>query len=123
MYIFIKKLLLPEIASNVWIGANDRKTEKFFTWVGTNKALQSTYRNWKLGEPNNSGGGEDCGLFLTDAQWNDASCGRTFPYICEMGLCGDNATYRDVAGGFRCECDSGFTGDGYTCTCKYIHTS
>ena len=35
---------------------------------------------------------------------------------CHNVSCGENATCIDEVGNYSCECDSGFTGDGYNCT-------
>ena len=37
---------------------------------------------------------------------------------CHNVSCGENATCIDEVGNYSCECDSGFTGDGYNCTGK-----
>lgn len=53
-------------------------------------------------------------------------------------LCDDNAMCIDTEGSYNCSCDSGYTGDGFTCsglstknllslcltlyTCMYVHT-
>ena len=38
--------------------------------------------------------------------------------------CGENATCVNTEGNYSCQCDTGFTGDGYNCTglvCVCIH--
>ena len=37
---------------------------------------------------------------------------------CHNVSCGEDATCTDEVGNYSCECDSGFTGDGYNCTGK-----
>ena len=41
---------------------------------------------------------------------------------CAMGLdeCSDDAACTDTDGSYECTCNSGFTGDGFTCTSKSI---
>ena len=36
----------------------------------------------------------------------------------DVDNCADNAVCTNTDGGFTCECNSGFTGDGVTCTGK-----
>ncbi|KAK0132904.1 C-type lectin domain family 10 member A [Merluccius polli] len=63
-----------------WIGLSDRDTEGTWKWVdGTN--MTSSF--WKDGEPNNYDGMEDCGVTSVKGGWNDVSCTRPFPWICE----------------------------------------
>ncbi|XP_037263129.1 C-type lectin domain family 4 member G-like [Falco rusticolus] len=40
-----------------WIGLHDRSSEGSFQWVD---GSPSTYRNWRWGQPDEAGGGEDC---------------------------------------------------------------
>ena len=35
---------------------------------------------------------------------------------CLDGTCGENAKCVNTEGNYTCECDPGFTGDGYSCT-------
>ena len=52
-------LLLTAAAGNtVWIGGTDAAVEGAWVWSPTNTPL--TYTNWKAGEPNDYGSGEDC---------------------------------------------------------------
>jgi len=65
-----------------WTGGNDRAREGTWTWYS---GQAWTYSNWHSGEPNDSGGNEDCmqfGRFL-DYSWNDEPCTSSFRYICE----------------------------------------
>ncbi|XP_077183498.1 CD209 antigen-like protein C [Paroedura picta] len=67
--------------ADYWIGLHDMKNENTFVWLD-NSPL--TYTNWNLGEPNNYGTGEDCGMIQKDGYWNDLGCGETlFGSICE----------------------------------------
>ena len=40
----------------------------------------STYRNWKDGEPNDSG---DCGSIQDGDKWSDTECDDKYHYLCE----------------------------------------
>ncbi len=67
-----------------WIGLSDTDTEGTFLWVNGKSA---TISPWNEGEPNDSGGVEDCvGLFTsgeTAGTWNDFDCGSERAFICE----------------------------------------
>jgi Lectin C-type domain. len=70
-----------------WLGASDAATEGTWKWVtGPENGTGLTYTNWNSGEPNNSGGDEDCGQFLLDGKWNDLSSTTTLNgYVVEYG--------------------------------------
>jgi len=63
-----------------WIGYSDIGYEG--TWIWEDQS-NSVYKNWYVGEPNNSGD-EDCAMDnLPGGKWNDANCGDAFKFICE----------------------------------------
>ncbi|XP_059947764.1 mannose-binding protein C isoform X2 [Mesoplodon densirostris] len=70
--------MAPDIA---FLGITDEVTEGQFIYVTGGRM---GYSNWKEGEPNNSGSGEDCVLLLRDGLWNDISCSSSFLAICEF---------------------------------------
>lgn len=89
-----------------WMGASDVSTEGTWKWVtgpenGTTFCIgnlscsvqSGQYANWNTGEPNDSGGNEDCGQFLAggSGKWNDLPCsGTTLPgYVVEYGSSGN----------------------------------
>lgn len=89
-----------------WMGASDAASEGAWKWVtgpengtqfcsGNNpcNSVGGRYTNWNSGEPNDSGGNEDCGQFLSggSGQWNDLPCsGTTLPgYVVEYGAPGN----------------------------------
>ncbi|KAL1253848.1 hypothetical protein QQF64_016077 [Cirrhinus molitorella] len=51
--------VLPFNRAYYWIGI--RKIDGYWTWVGTNKRLDSEAANWAENEPNNKGSGQDQG--------------------------------------------------------------
>jgi len=77
-----------KLAGQGWLGASDAAVEGTWRWVTgpeTNNLL--TYTNWNTNEPNNSGGTEHYGQFLTDGKWNDLPNSATgiVGYVVEYG--------------------------------------
>jgi len=70
--------------SNPWIGINDIQNEGQFVWLDGEAA---PFTDWNDGEPNDSGGAEDCGVLYTGeasrGAWNDAKCANEYPFVCE----------------------------------------
>lgn len=62
------------------IGLTDQDDEGRFKWV-TGSNLE--YNNFWPGEPNNSGGKEDCAEMRYSGLWNDVSCNKEQYFICE----------------------------------------
>ena len=66
--------------SRCWIGFSDINSEGTFTWADGSGV---TYTRWNSGEPNNSGGNEDCAELYSHSYWNDAPCTNGIPcYFC-----------------------------------------
>ncbi|XP_077206968.1 mannose-binding protein-like [Paroedura picta] len=66
----------------VFLDIADIQTEGRFKYA--NGELVS-YTNWKAGEPNDSGGNEDCVTMYTEnGQWNDYNCNEKALIICEF---------------------------------------
>jgi hypothetical protein len=64
-----------------WIGVDDRVEEGLYV-DPTGAPLE--YGAWAAGEPNDSGGVEDCGHYWSFAPiWNDIDCEATMGTICE----------------------------------------
>lgn len=77
-----------------WMGASDSAVEGTWRWVtGPETGTALTYENWNDGEPNDSGGNEDCGQYLSGSsgEWNDLPCtGHDLTgYVVEFGAPGD----------------------------------
>ncbi|KAM4704924.1 LOW QUALITY PROTEIN: collectin-10 [Rhinophrynus dorsalis] len=66
----------------VFIGINDIEKEKQFMYTD-NTPLQN-YSSWKLGEPNDGSGYEDCVEMLSTGVWNDVDCQLTIYFVCEF---------------------------------------
>ena len=73
---------LGGVDRRVWIGFTDNGTEGAFGW---SDGTPAKYTNWNPGEPNNSGGVEDCaGVNFGDwGYWNDYDCASALPFVCE----------------------------------------
>ena len=59
----------------IWLGATDLTTEGTFIWESSGNLL--TYKNWAVGQPNDSGQNEDCihmWCLFKNGEWNDAPC-------------------------------------------------
>ena len=65
-----------------WMGATDLEVEMTWQWL-TGEPL--AYVNWRTGEPNNYGTGEDCGILEGDtgALWDDRDCASVYRWVCE----------------------------------------
>lgn len=86
---------------DAWIGASDVSSEGDWKWVtgpeaGTSfwsgadngHTVNSQYASWGGGEPNDSGGSEDCGEeYVSSGTWNDLPCSGTSisGYVAEFG--------------------------------------
>ncbi len=76
---------LNSVSDVIWIGFNDEATEGTFVWYDQSPI---TYTNWATGEPNNSGGNEDCTQIYPDGGWNDLPCTTgNARSIIEVNLC------------------------------------
>ncbi|XP_022783051.1 uncharacterized protein LOC111323875 [Stylophora pistillata] len=70
-----------EVIDGVWIGGNDITTEGTFLWPNGNHV---TYTNWAVSQPDNSYGYQDCvAMIIFNGTWDDTSCGRRLPFVCE----------------------------------------
>ena len=56
------------------IGINDIDTEGVYVWADGNTSM---YRNWRVGEPNDNVGSEDCGNIYASGKWNDLPCNHS----------------------------------------------
>ncbi|KAJ7363152.1 hypothetical protein OS493_011430 [Desmophyllum pertusum] len=70
-----------EPLDGVWIGLNDVKTEGAFYWPDGSHV---TYTKWASNQPDNQYGYQDCVEMRIDkGTWDDTSCGRQLPFVCE----------------------------------------
>ena len=69
--------------ANLWVGLSDRVSEGTFLRVTNGTA---TYLPWLFGEPNDSGGNEDCVELKISGfsdGFNDNNCQTSDAYVCE----------------------------------------
>jgi len=91
-----------KLSGDAWLGASDDSRflgEGNWSWVdgpesgdnfctGDNNCVPNdgSYVNWAGGEPNNSGGNENCmETYITNGTWNDLPCSATNGYVVEYG--------------------------------------
>ncbi|XP_052272431.1 perlucin-like, partial [Dreissena polymorpha] len=81
-YIFIQHWV-DIFARYFWVGATDLGYEGDWIWANSKKHFSNAYTRWVTGEPNNSGGSENCLALSTHWGWNDGTCSKMFNFICE----------------------------------------
>jgi Lectin C-type domain len=73
-------IVSPIGTDRFWIGLAE-PNEGRWLWSNGTPMRFSAFRS---GEPNNSGGNEDCAEWLTeDGRWNDVDCFQPRPFLCE----------------------------------------
>ncbi|KAM3928722.1 collectin-10 [Leptodactylus fuscus] len=82
----INSLIADYISSlgllRVYIGVNDLEKEKQFMYVDHTPVQD--YSGWRVGEPNDGSGHEDCVEMLSSGAWNDVECHLTIYFVCEF---------------------------------------
>lgn len=64
-----------------WLGLSDQRVEGTFEWADGEPLA---FTRWGSGEPNDSGGREDCAQLVPwNGLWNDLDCGRRLPFVCQ----------------------------------------
>jgi hypothetical protein len=59
---------------SIWIGANDIEQEGDWRWTD-GSSVMAGYVAWATGQPNDSGGAEDCAVLHSGmGEWNDVAC-------------------------------------------------
>lgn len=79
---------LGSLLTEAWIDLSDTGHEGHFVDAGGGDA---TYAAWRSGEPNNSGGNENCAVVVAAGGWNDVPCAiaRAFACVEDAGERGD----------------------------------
>ena len=73
---------------HVWIGVNDIDEEG--TFVSTDGSVL-TFTNWKTGQPDNWGSGEDAVVIRwSDGFWGDVPSTNLYKIICIYNIINDN---------------------------------
>ena len=70
-----------------WISLSDKLVEGEWVWETSLATLADTgYSNWDDGQPNNSGGSENCVYYSEshDSKWVDSRCYDLANFICEL---------------------------------------
>ena len=75
---FILDLLEKEGKDSAWVGLQRNTSDLVFYWVNGSE-LRGKYSAWNDGEPNNSGGVENCAYMkgyrnINKGKWNDCRC-------------------------------------------------
>jgi len=64
-----------------WIGLTDAQRNDAWLW---SDGSEVNFSSWNPGEPNNSGGSEECvhTNWGTDKKWNDKECSFKYSFVC-----------------------------------------
>lgn len=71
---------LGKLLGATWIDVSDTAEEGSFVTSG---GVAPPYAPWGSGEPNDSGGNQDCGVNREAGDWDDLACDQARPYACE----------------------------------------
>ncbi len=73
--------LVSRMSGSAFIGLSDLETEGTFLWIDGSTPV---WTPWAEGEPNDSGGVEDCGgIYADTGLWNDFDCATPRAFWCE----------------------------------------
>ena len=87
---FIVDVLQKEGKSWAWVGLQRSTSDLEFYWLN-GSALKGQYNSWNDGEPNNSGGWENCAYIMGhisyEGKWNDCVCDFAAALVSPFVLC------------------------------------
>ncbi|XP_071824781.1 macrophage mannose receptor 1-like isoform X2 [Apostichopus japonicus] len=96
---------MKDVEFEVYIGLSDISDTEQFYWVD---GAPIDYTNWNSGEPNESGGEEDCVEMVWNQQvvgkWNDIICTQESGYVCQKNIDASNSEPTPVEN----NCDDGY---------------
>ena len=71
-------------SNSIWIGLNDIAKEGNYQWID-GRGNYSSFSYWISGEPNNSGGDQNCVVLWAGylGKWGDIACANVFPALCK----------------------------------------
>lgn len=74
----IQNRLQYKVKGGAWIGLS---IPKLWSWSDTGE--DCTFTNWKVGQPNNLKGNEECSAVVVNkGTWSDEQCDATYPFFC-----------------------------------------
>ena len=71
-----------QVSGGAWIGLGDGAEEGVYVWTNGGSL---GFEAWASGQPNNSGGGQDCVRLTPEMTWNDSVCETPRPFLCRQG--------------------------------------
>ena len=81
--LFICLIFKDKSIYTIFIDGTDEAVEE--TFVTSTDGSPLNYTNWFSYDPNNCCGGQDCITIATSSKlWNDQSCERALPSVCEI---------------------------------------
>ena len=69
-------------SAKIWIGLDDKATPGTFAWADGTPL--GAWVNWKSGEPDYSGGKENCVRLTWNGEWSDVRCRINNRFACQV---------------------------------------
>ena len=65
-----------------WLGIHDKANEDLFVYASDDSPIQ--WHNWRSGQPNDKGNGQDCAVVKIDwnGKWGDDNCDDDRSFVC-----------------------------------------